>query len=154
MRQPTALLLAAVLALAPVPVAASGLEAIVAARTIHRGELIGPDALRAVAVRSLPAPGFVMRRAEAEGRVARRTIARGRLVPLAALRAADHVEKGARVQLLYRRGGLRIAVPAIALGGGRIGGTIPLRVPLTGLRTSAMLVDGGTAVMGDGGTAR
>ena len=145
------IVLLAVLALLPSPVAAAELEAIVAARMIHRGEVIGADALREVAVRSLPAPGYVTRREEAEGRVARRTIVRGRLVPLAALREADHVEKGAAVTLVYRSGALTIAVPAAALSAGRIGGAIALRVPATGLRTTARLLDRRTAaVVGEG----
>ena len=133
------------LAALPAPAHAQMLEAVVAARTIARGEVLGRDALMLVPVRSLPGPAYVAAMAEARGRVAARTIVRGRLVPHAALRPVDHVAKGAALRLLYRAGALTIAVPATALDAGRIGGTVAVRVPETGLRALARIVDAETA---------
>ena len=137
--------LALAFALTASPCMAEMLEAVVAARTIPRGEVLGHDALMLVPVRSLPGPAYVAAMGEARGRVARRTIVRGRLVPHAALRPADHVEKGALLRLLYRAGTLTIAVPATALEPARIGGTLVVRVPETGLRTLARVTAADTA---------
>ena len=127
------------------PAGAVGLEAIVAARTIRKGETVTPDALGSVAVRSLPTRRFVHDPAEAHGKVARRTIVRGRLIPRAALADADDVARGETVTLLYSAGALTISVPATALSGGRVGDAIGVRVPATGGRAMALVTSADTA---------
>ena len=139
------LALALTLALAPVPVAAEGLTAVVAARMIHRGETVSRDALAVLDVRSAPAPGFVAEPGEATGRVARRTLVRGRLIPRDALRRPDDVAKGALIDLTWRAGALTLRVPATALGAGRAGEVVPVRVASTGARIRARIAGPGRA---------
>ena len=136
--------LLALVLLVPTPAGADGLTAVVAARTIHAGETVEPAALAVLAVRSRPAPGFVARVDDAAGRIARRTLVRGRLIPRDALRLPDTVRKGALVDLYWRSGALSLRVPATALGAGRAGDGVSVRVRSTGARLAARIVGPGT----------
>ena len=124
---------------------AASLEAVVAARTIRRGETVTADALRSVAVRSLPDADFVAAPDEAVGRIAARTLVRGRLLPRAALRLPPDVEKGERLALMWRSGALTLDVPALALGAGRVGDALTVRVGATGARIAARITGPGRA---------
>lgn len=128
------------LLLTPSPVLAEMLEALVAARTVHRGQVIEREALMLVPVRSLPGPAYATSFEEAAGRLARRTILGGRLVPRAALAVPDDVATGDRVSVIHRSGALTIRVGAEALGSARIGETILVRILDTGARVHARIV--------------
>ena len=132
-------LLAGLLSLAPGAVAADGLEAVVAARTLYRGQVVTQGAVRSVAVRSRPATGYVAEAKEALGLTVRRTILEGRLLPRAALEPTPDVRSGTTMTVLHRSGTLAVRVPAVALSDGQVGGAIALRVPETGVRIRAIV---------------
>jgi len=93
-------------------------ETLVAARTIRNHAIINPDD---VILKDIDIAGSLSRKEDAVGLEARVVLYAGRPIRPGDIGPATIIERNQIVMLVYKRGGLRIAADARALGRGGVG---------------------------------
>lgn len=119
---------------------AGAVDVSVLARAVARGEVLGIDDFGTEPRSAAQARGAIAA-ADAGGREATRNLSAGSVVRASDLIAPRLVRRGEPVQVTVRSGGLAIATPGRALGGGAAGDLVRVVVTATN-RTLDGVVDG------------
>ncbi|MBW3097370.1 flagellar basal body P-ring formation protein FlgA [Pseudohoeflea sp. DP4N28-3] len=135
----------AVLLAAAGPAAAAPKIALVPERVIYPGEELTGQMVRPVEVLNPNlAAGYASQLDEIQGMVATRTLLPGRTIPVATLRQAWAVERGAPVVLIFADSGLFITAPGTPLENGAVGDLVRVRNTDSGVIVSGTIMNDGT----------
>lgn len=114
-------------------------------RVIYPGEAIAIAALKEITLKpgKVRPDGVATLADELDGKVAKRTLLPGRYIPVAALREAWLVERGASVQVVFATGPLVISAAAVTLEPGAAGDVVKVRNLDSGkVFTGTVMADG------------
>lgn len=136
---------AAALFLVPAVAGAASRYAVVPTQVIYPGDTLQRSQLDIVEVTNPNiAGGFAEQLSEVDGRVAKRTLLPGRTIPLAALREAFAIKRGASLRLTFAIGNMTISASGTSLSDAAVGELIKVRNTDSGVVVSGTVMADGT----------
>ncbi|KPF42055.1 flagellar basal body P-ring formation chaperone FlgA [Rhizobium sp. G187] len=139
---------AAFLAMGAVAAAAAD-TAVIPKQVIYPGETIAAEQVDIVSVTNPNlAGGYARSKDEVVGRVAKRTLLPGRTIPVAGLREAYAIKRGASVRLTFTIGNMLISASGTPLTDAMVGDLIKVRnIDSGSVVTGTVMADGSIQVM-------